>query len=751
MVYSVQRDIGGKSLLIETGKYAAQANGTVTVHYGDSMVLVTACISPQPRPGVDFLPLTVDFEERLYAIGRIPGSFFRREGRPSQEAILSDRLADRSLRPLFPKGFHNEIQIIITVLSADRENPLDVLAIIGASAALALSEIPFSGPVGATRVSYSNGEYVTNPTYADMDDTSILNVVVSGTKEAVVMVEAGANEVSEEVVLEAVRRAQTVNNQIIDMIQEMVSAVGRPKMSVETNGSSAELEGKINALLNGRLSLILEDGGNKVDQEEALKSLSEETVERLAEEHPKQEVKGAFEALFKQAVRSRILQKGIRPDGRGVQDIRPISCEVGVLPRTHGSGLFTRGLTQVLAIATLASKVMEQRLDTVSPEDRKRFMHHYNFSAFSTGEVKRVGSPGRREIGHGALAERALLPVIPDEETFPYTIRLVSEVLSSNGSTSMASVCGGTLALMDVGVPIKSMVAGIAMGLVMGEDGKYSILSDIEGMEDHLGDMDFKVAGTEKGISALQMDIKGKGLTDQILGEALQQAREGRLFILDKMHQTIAAPRPDLNPHAPSILRVTIPEEKIGAVIGPGGRTIRAISKDAESSIDVNDEGVVTITSTSLSNAQRAREKVEALTRDVEVGDIFTGRVVRLASFGAFVEIMPGKDGLLRSVELGDDLQDGVTVGQELTVVVIEIDNLGRMNLSRRALMEGDGPPHPSRSGPPRPPFRSAGGPPRGPRGMDRGRERPPTGSGSRPGQGPRRQPDRGFRPPTGR
>ena len=724
MPFSAQRDIGGRKLVIETGKYALQANAGVTVQYGDSIVLVTACVSPRPRPGVDFVPLTVDFEERLYAAGRIPGSFFRREGRPSQEGILSMRLADRSLRPLLPKELRNDVQVVVTVLSVDQENLPDILAIIGASASLAISSIPFEDPVGATRIGYLDGEYIINPTYSEID-RSTLNVVVSGTKDAVVMVEAGADEVSEEVVLEAIRRAQVVNSQIVDMVQEMTTAVGQPKMTLEADSLPEDLKTKVEAQLNGRLLQVLREGGDKAAREEALERLSEEMVDRLSEEHSRDQVLETFEALLRKEVRSRITQEGIRPDGRGLRDIRPISSEVGVLPRAHGSGIFTRGQTQVLTIATLASMHMKQRLDTIGPEDSKRFIHHYNFPGFSNGEVKRVGSPGRREIGHGALAERALLPLIPSEETFPYTIRLVSEVLSSNGSTSMASVCGSALALMDAGVPIRSMAAGIAMGLVMGENGNHAILSDIQGMEDHLGDMDFKVAGTSQGINALQMDVKVRGLVDQLLVDALQQAKDGRLYILDKMKETISEPRHNLNPHAPKIIRITIPEEKIGAVIGPGGRVIRGISKETESTIDLDDTGVVTISAANDTGLQRAREKIEMLTRELAIGDIFTGKVVRLTNFGAFVELAPGRDGLLRSVEMGDDLRDDVKMGQELTVMVIEIDPLGRLNLSRRALMEGGkAPRQPHSGGPPRRPIGASGG-------MGRGRESRPSGPGN--------------------
>jgi len=731
MPYSVQCDIGGKSLVIESGKYAPQADAAVTVRYGDTIILVTACVSSEPRPGIDFLPLTVDLEERLYAAGRIPGSFFRRESRPGQEAILSMRLVDRSIRPLMPKGFRNDVQIVITVLSADLENTPDVMAIVGASAALAISSIPSEDLVGACRVGYLDGEYIINPTHSEIQ-RSTLNVVVSGTKEAVVMVEAGADEVSESIVLEAIRRAQVVNAEIVDVLREMAKSVGQPKMVVGSVNLPDGLESAVQTLLNGRLSKILREEGDKVTRESALDELSKELIESLSEEHPASQLLEVFESLLKKEIRSRITQEGIRPDGRGLREIRPITSEVGLLPRAHGSGLFTRGLTQVLTVATLASMHMKQKLDTLNPDDTKRFIHHYNFPGFSNGEVKRVGSSGRREIGHGALAERAILPLIPTEEAFPYTIRLVSECLSSNGSTSMASVCGSALALMDAGVPIRGLAAGIAMGLIMSEDGNHAVLSDIQGIEDHLGDMDFKVAGTNNGINALQMDVKVRGLTDQLLVDALDQAKEGRLFILSKMNETITEPRGQLNAYAPRILRLTIPAEKIGAIIGPGGRVIRGISKETESNIDVDDSGTVTISATDDKGLQRAREQIEMLTRELAVGDIFTGRVVRLTNFGAFLELAPGRDGLLRSVEMGDDLRDDVKMGQELTVMIIEIDPMGRLNLSRRALMEDGGPsatrqPRDSGVDPSRGPGMHRGGPP-----MGRGpRDRGPSGPGN--------------------
>ncbi|MFQ5873359.1 MAG: polyribonucleotide nucleotidyltransferase, partial [Dehalococcoidia bacterium] len=518
-----QRTIGGRTLTIETGKLAAQAHGSVTVTYGETVVLVTACVSPQPRPGVDFFPLTVDFEERLYAAGKIPGSFFRREGRPSQDAILTDRLIDRPLRPLFPKNFHNDVQIIITVLSTDQENEPDVPAITGASAALGISEIPFGGPVAGCRVGYIDGKLVLNPTYTELSRSS-LELVVVGTREAVVMVEAGAKELPEEIALEAVKFGQEANQEVLDLQEEMIRECGKPKMVVpEGPAAEGELEKIVASHLEGRLDQALQQT-RRDDREVALKELQKEVAEKLGEQYPLEAVGTAIQARVKRAVRDDILDRGIRPDGRGLTDLREISCEVGVLPRTHGSGMFTRGQTQVVTITTLGSTGEEQKIDTISPEESKRFLHHYNFPPFSVGETRRIGSPGRREIGHGALAERALVPVIPDDDEFPYTIRLVSEVLSSNGSTSMASVCGSSLSLMDAGVPVKTAVAGVAIGLVTDDNGRYAVLTDIAGLEDAMGDMDFKVAGTAKGMTAWQMDLKLKGISLEIINEAMAQA-----------------------------------------------------------------------------------------------------------------------------------------------------------------------------------------------------------------------------------
>ena len=744
MEHNFQIQIGGKLLTLQTGKLASQANGAVKVTCGDTVLLATAVMSSRSRPDIDFLPLTVEFEEKLYAIGKIPGSFFRREGRPGTEAVLSARLVDRPMRPQFPKSLHNDLQIVLTVLSTDQENPPDVLGIVGASAAVSISDIPFDGPVGACRVAYKDGEYIVNPTFAEIEESS-LNVAVAGLRGAVSMVEAGANEVSEEVALEAISRAQETNDEIIGLIDEMVRTVGKPKQPVPETADDSDLKRRVEGVLNGRLEAALAPSPDKAGREDAERQLRDEVLKALEDEDPKQ-VSGIFKSMMKDVVRSRILGQGIRPDGREAHEIRPITSEVGVLPRTHGTGLFTRGETQVLSIATLATISMKQILDTLSPQDRKRFMHHYNFPPYSVGETGRMFT-GRREIGHGALAERAIEPVLPSEEDFPYALRIVSEVLSSNGSTSMASVCGSSLALMDAGVPIKSPVAGVAMGLIMGDDGNYAVLSDIQGVEDFLGDMDFKVAGTAKGINALQMDIKIQGLTQEILQIALEQARVGRLHILDKMAEAIQTPRAALSQYAPKMERITIPVDKIGAVIGPGGRNIRAIIEESGATVDIDDAGVVIIGANDDNAIRKARTRIENMTRELEVGDIFTGKVVRMTNFGSFVELVPGKDGLLRTEELAS-MDNGVTMDQEIAVMILEIDSLGRINLSRRALFGEEGPP--SRSSGPRPGGarggRPMGGrPPR--RGGPPGRNNAPRGdrpdSGPRSGFGNRRPPGR--------
>jgi polyribonucleotide nucleotidyltransferase len=684
-----EREIGGRTLSLEVGKVAGLANGAVTMRYGDTVILVTAVMSAEPREGIDFFPLTVDYEERLYAAGKIPGGWFRREGRPSTAGILTARLTDRPLRPLFPKGMRNDVQITVTTLSADQENDPDILSIIGASAALTISDIPFDGPVSGTRVANINGEYVVNPTFAQLKDSS-LEIVVAGTRDAVVMVEAGANEVSEAAILEAISKAQEVNVQLIELQDEMQKRVGKPKYVFEPKAAPHEVSSAVAEFIASRDWDLV--AAAKDERAELMRQVRAEVLEALSEQYPPEYLKAALDDHLKSLVRKRIVEEGVRPDGRKPEEIRPISAEVGLLPRTHGSGLFTRGETQVLTIATLGSVGDQQKLDGLEPEETRRFIHHYNFPPFSVGETRPLRGPSRRDIGHGALAERALSPMIPDEDTFPYTIRLVSEVLSSNGSTSMASTCGSTLALMDAGVPIKSPVAGVAMGLIK-QDEDYRVLTDIAGMEDHYGDMDFKVAGTVDGITALQMDIKIKGLTYEIMEKALNQAREARLFILSKVLEAIASPRPELSPYAPRMYRIQIPQEKIGIVIGPGGRVIRSIIEETRCSVDIEDDGTVFIGSSSEEMAQKAISIIESLTKDVEVGETYTGTVSRLTNFGAFVEILPGKDGLVRLEDLADfparRPEDVVKVGDEVMVMVIEVDSMGRVNLSRRAVLEG--------------------------------------------------------------
>ncbi len=680
--------IGDSALSIETGKLAEQANSAVTVRCGDTVVLVTVCIAKAPREGVDFLPLTIDYEERLYAAGKIPGGFLRREGRPSQQAILAGRLTDRCLRPLFPKGFRYETQIIVTVLSADQENSPEVLSIIGASSALTISDIPFEGPVGAVRVGYLGGDFVANPTFSQLQD-SLIDLVVAGTRDAVVMVEAGAKEASEELLLGAIKFGQALNQEIIGLQEQLQKAYGKPKMEFKVIGENPELDAAISATLAGRISEAIHK--TKPEREEALSALREELAEKLGGKYSAQEITSAFDSKVKAELRADILERGTRPDGRGLTEIRPINCEVGLLPRTHGSALFTRGLTQVLAITTLGSAKKEQPLDGLSLEERKRFMHHYNFPPFSTREVKRLGT-GRREIGHGALVEKAILPVIPDENSFPYTIRLVSEVLSSNGSTSMASVCGSSLSLMDAGVPIKAPVVGIAMGLITSGNG-FVVLTDIEGIEDANGDMDFKVAGTATGITALQLDIKLKGIEYEFIERALTQAREAHLQILAKVQETIASSRPELSRYAPRMTKITVDPSKIGAVIGPGGKTIRSIIEQTKTTIDIENDGTVLVGSTNEEAAHRAISMIEDLTRQVEVGNTYTGKVTRLLNFGAIVEILPGKEGLVHISELADyrvpSVEDVVRVGDEIMVKVIEIDRQGKLSLSRRAVFQG--------------------------------------------------------------
>ncbi len=689
--YSFSARIGEHEIIIETGTLAQQAGGAVTVRSGGTVVLATATASRTPREGIDFFPLSVDYEERMYAAGKIPASFFRREGRPSEQAILLCRLVDRPLRPLFAKGLRNEVQIVLTSLSSDEENFIDILSVIGASAALHISNIPWGGPVGAVRVGYIDGKFVFNPTGTEMEK-STLDLRLAGTADAILMVEAGANEIPEEVMLEAMRRGHEAMQDVIRVQNEMREKVGKPKSEFPIFLPSDAAKQAVKVQVAPRLAEFLATASFKAERNEGLDAFQQEVSESFAEEYEVSEVSEAFQDLVRQEMRARILNEGIRPDGRDTTTVRPISCEVGLLPRTHGSALFTRGETQVLTIATLGTPRDEQTIDSLDAEETKRYMHHYNFPPYSTGEVAPMRGPKRREIGHGALAERALVPVLPPESEFPYTVRLVSEVLSSNGSTSMASVCASTLALMDAGVPIQAPVAGVAMGLIS-EGDRYAILTDIIGMEDHLGDMDFKVAGTRHGITALQMDLKLQGLSDEILAKALAQAREARLFILDKMLEVLPAPRPDLSPYAPRITVVKIHPDKIGTLIGPGGKMVRKIQEETGVKIDIEDDGSVYIASANGPSAERAVEMVEELTSEIELGKIYNGKVVRTTDFGAFVEILPGKDGLVHISQLADyrapSVEDVVRVGDEVQVMVIGIDEQGKIRLSRSAVLEG--------------------------------------------------------------
>jgi polyribonucleotide nucleotidyltransferase len=685
--------LGNDELIFETGLLAGQAGGAVTLRSGDCLLLTTATASQNAREGVDFFPLTVEFEEKLYAAGRIPGSFFRREGRPGEDAILTARLTDRPLRPLFNKNYRNEVQVIITPLSSDGQKHLDILAINSASTALMISDIPWDGPVGAVRIGLKGGEFLVNPSISEMEG-SLLDLRVAGTEDAILMVEAGSNEIPEDQMIAALRLAHEAIQDVIRVQKEMQAQFGKPKREFEQSIPPEETVQKVMAFLDGKMEAALSVSGSKEERENAINAVRDELVAHLETDETVEikDVHAVFSDALKKVVRSRILKQGIRPDGRDTKTIRPIWGEVGILPRTHGSGLFTRGETQVLTITTLGTPRDEQRLDTLGPKEIKRYIHHYNFPPFSTGETGRVGSPGRREIGHGALAERALIAVLPDFEVFPYTLRLVSEVLSSNGSTSMASVCGSTLSLMDAGVPVKAPVAGVAMGLVQ-EGDQFAVLTDIQGLEDALGDMDFKVAGTHQGITALQMDIKISGLRWDIMEQALAQARAGRMFILDKMQEIIAAPRGHFSPYAPSITTLRIDPDKIGKVIGPGGKMIRAIQEETGAKIDIDDDGTVYIAAANQEASAQAAARIEALTEEATLGKIYIGKVVRITDFGAFVEILPDVDGLVPISQLADyrvpSVKDVVQLGDEIMVMVTDIDNEGKIRLSRAAVLEG--------------------------------------------------------------
>ncbi|MFN0094119.1 MAG: polyribonucleotide nucleotidyltransferase [Dehalococcoidia bacterium] len=719
-------EVGGKTLELQHGILAQQASGAVTVRLGDTVVLVTVCMA-DAREGIDFFPLTVDYEERLYAVGKIPGSFPRREGRASNDGILAMRLTDRPLRPLFPKDFRQEVQVVAITLSADGEHQPDNLIAIGASAALMISDIPFNGPVSSVRVARVDGEFVVNPTF-QQSEAGDLDIIVAGTKDAVVMIEAGAKEAPEDAVLDAIEVAMAANRQIIALQEQMAADSAPVKKGYKPTPDHAAAIGDVSEFLKDRLDEVVATAAS--ERSDANKAIRQEIAAHFGEKYTNAEIGEALFQVIKKAMRKRILEDGVRADGRSVTEVRPLEIHAGVLPRTHGSGLFQRGQSQALTIATLGGLSQVQKLDTLSPRETKRYLHHYNFPPFSVGEVRPMRGPGRREIGHGALAERALEPVIPDEDEFPYTIRVVSEIMSSNGSTSMASVCGSTLALMDAGVPIKAPVAGIAMGLIMGDE-KYEVLTDIAGQEDFMGDMDFKVAGTRDGITALQMDIKIAGVSRDLLTRALEQARVAREFILDAMLDVIEEPRAEVSEFAPKMYRVNIKQEQIGTVIGPGGKMVRKIQEESGgATIDIQEDGTIFVGAVNEAVARKAIQMIEGLTKEIKIGEVYTGKVVRLMNFGAFVEIMPGKDGLVHISELAEDhierVEDAVNIGDEVVVKVIEIDNLGRVNLSRRAVLTGEDVPPEGRS------LRSGGGD-RGPRsGGDRGGR----GGGDRGGRG---------------
>jgi polyribonucleotide nucleotidyltransferase len=686
--------VGAHQLTVSAGRLAEQAGGAVTARIGDSMVLATATMAKTTREGLDFFPLSVDYEEKMYAAGKIPGSFFRREGRPSTEAILICRLTDRPLRPLFPDGMRNEVQIIITTLSSDSVYHLDVLALNAASIALTISDIPWNGPIGGVRVAYVDGQFVANPTIPQMTDSK-LDLRMAGTRDAITMVEAGANEVPEDIILEALEFGHKALQPLIDLQHEMRAAVGKEKREISISSIDSEINRQVRERVGDRIRQIVVQQTERDSRNEEMDELREEIVDSFIEEDetidPK-EVRDVISDILKEEVRKRILDEGIRPDGRGYANIRELSSDVGISPRAHGSGLFRRGQTQVMSIVALGTLREAQKLDGLYPEDTRRFIHHYNFPPYSTGETWFLRGPKRREIGHGALAETALLPMVPSEEEFPYTIRVVSEVLSSNGSTSQASVCASSLALMDCGVPIKKPVAGVAMGLV--SDGqKHAVLTDIQGMEDHLGDMDFKVAGTADGITALQMDIKIEGLSKEVMQQALEQARHGRLEILENMNQRMPQPRAELSQWAPRMLSLSIDPEKIGAVIGKGGSTIRSIEDDYDVSVDIQEDGTVYVAGVEGEKAELALEKIKHLTREPELGQIFTGRVVRTTDFGAFVEFTPGVDGMVHISQLSTEhlkrVEDAVMLGDEIMVMITGIDrDSGKIRLSRQAVLE---------------------------------------------------------------
>ena len=687
--------LAGRTLTVETGKYAEQAGGSALVRCGDTAVLVCATVAKAPRDGVDFLPLSVEFEEKMYSVGKIPGGFIKREGRPSERAILASRLIDRPLRPLFPKGFYNDIQVIATVLSVEQDVQPDILAMIGSSIALSISEAPFMGPTGAVSVGYVDGEYIINPT-CEQREKSRLQLTVAGTRDAVMMVEAGANELTEAEMLKAILLAHETIKEIVAFIDGIAAEIGKPKMEVNIYQPDPEFVALVREYAFDKVEWSL-DTFDRKEREARSQEVKTEVTEHFAENFPDsaKDVDAILYNITKEIVRDKIINRGIRPDGRKQEEIRPIWSEVGILPRTHGSAVFTRGQTQVMTIATLGALDEGQTLDGISEDTFKRYMHQYNMPPYSVGETRPVRSPGRREIGHGALAVRALVPMLPSEEEFPYAIRLVSEVISSNGSTSQASICASTMALMDAGVPIKKPVAGVAMGLIKDvENGNIAVLTDIQGLEDFLGDMDFKVAGTRDGITAIQMDIKIKGIDEQILTRALEQARRGRLFILDKMMETISEPRPEISPYAPRVLQFSIHPDKIREVIGSGGKTINKIIADTGVKIDIEDDGRVFILSPDAEASAAAKKIIDSIVKDIEVGEVFLGKVVNILPIGAQVELKPGKKGLVHIKNLDNKfverVEDVVSVGDEILVRVIDIKPDGKIDLTRKGLLPND-------------------------------------------------------------
>ena len=692
-MFSGEVNVGGRPLTLETGRLARQANGSVVVRYGDTMVLVTACYAPGEREGIDFLPLTVDYRENTYASGRIPGGFFKREGKPPEKEVLTSRLIDRPIRPLFPAGWHRETQVVAFVISADTDNDSDVLALTGASAALAASEIPMAATIAAVRVGMLDGRIIINPTY-DQRRRGRLDLVVAGSRDALVMVEAGAQQLSEAEMIDALDAGHEAIRGIIDQIDKLAEAAGKPKLDVETRALAPHVVSETESALLGPLAEAMRIR-DKLENYAAVDRVLDDHLATLPDDDAERrgDVKTIFKGLKERVLRDEVLERGQRLDGRKFDEIRTITADVGMLPRTHGSAVFTRGETQALVTATLGTADDKQKVELVDGEMYRRFMLHYNFPPFSVGEVKFLRGPGRREIGHGNLAERSLLPVLPTEEAFPYTVRVVSDILESNGSSSMASVCGGTLAMMDAGVPLAAPVAGVAMGLILDEaTRRHAVLSDIAGAEDHYGDMDFKVAGTEAGITALQMDIKIGGITPAIMREALEQARAGRLHILERMRATLPDPRSNISTFAPRIITIKIPVDKIRDVIGPGGKTIRSIIERTGVRIDVEDDGTVNVASNDDESAQRALSIIEELTATPELNKSYLGTVQRITDFGAFVEVLPGVDGLLHVSEIAHyrvkDVRDELQEGEKVLVKVINVDPSGKIRLSRKALLD---------------------------------------------------------------